>query len=96
MAYMPASSKEPIFVPYKDPASVGLPVEIAVIPRAAGEPTDADYHPATWDVSDATLLIGAGTSLELAPGEYAVWTRLTAGSQRPVRQSGLLTVGTPC
>lgn len=94
MPYMPASSRETIRVPY-GPDAVGMPVEIAIVLEDLGEPADADYKPATWDGVNAALLIGAGTSLVLAPGEYVVWTRLTAGPERPVRRSGVLTVGTP-
>ncbi|MER7131246.1 hypothetical protein [Streptosporangium saharense] len=98
MTYMPASSKEDLYVSWGADA-IGLPVQIAIIPWAADEPepADADYHDATWDGTTgyARLLIGAETPVELAEGTYVVWTRLTAGTRRPVRRSGLLTVGTP-
>lgn len=93
MAYMPAASKEFLHVPHTDPDANEHPVEIAIILKTAGEPSDSDYHAAAWDGQEAVLLIGAGSDLELAPGEYAVWTRLTTPSQRPVRLAGLLTVG---
>jgi hypothetical protein len=96
MAYMPASSKEDVYVQWGTQA-VGLPVEIAIIPHASPEtePVDADYKPATWDGATgwATLLIGAGSDLVLAPGDYQVWSRVTAGTRRPVRRHGQLTVG---
>lgn len=94
MAYMPASSKEDVFVKWGTDA-VGQPVEIAIVPVTDGEPGDGDYVAATWAGNEATLLVGAGTSLVLTPGEYVVWSRVTVGGRRPVRRSGLLTVGTP-
>ncbi|MET8334372.1 hypothetical protein [Streptosporangium canum] len=96
MAYMAASSTEDIYISWGSEAT-GLPVQIAIIPLTSpeNEPTDADYHDATRDGTDARLLIGAGTDVVLTPGQYVVWGRLTAGTRRPVRRSGLLTIGTP-
>lgn len=94
MAYMPVSSREELRVPWS-PGSNEFPAEIAIVLEDAGEPADSDYHAAPWDGDDAVLLIGAGTSVELAAGEYVVWTRITTSTQRPVRRSGVLTVGTP-
>ncbi|NUW45554.1 hypothetical protein [Nonomuraea rhodomycinica] len=94
MPYMPATSTEELHVPYLQDLT-SFPVEIAIVPVADGEPGDDDYHPATWEGAEAVLLIGAGTPVALAPGAYVVWTRLTAGAERPVRRSGILTVGGP-
>ncbi|MEV4287365.1 hypothetical protein AB0K40_17815 [Nonomuraea bangladeshensis] len=94
MPYMPASSREELRVSW-GPGLDGFPVQIAVVLETAGEPSDDDYHAASWAGEDAVLLIGAGSDVELAAGEYVVWTRLEAASQQPVRRSGLLTVGTP-
>jgi hypothetical protein len=94
MAYLPASSKEDVFVRWGADA-IGQPVQIAIVPVAQGEPADDDYFAATWAGDEATLLIGSGTAVVLAPGEYVVWSRVTVGGRRPVRRSGLLTVGAP-
>jgi hypothetical protein len=95
MAYLPATSAEDLYVPVSAEAT-GLPVQIAIVPAAAGEPADAEYHAAAWaDGGEVTLLIGAGTPVPLTPGEYVVWVRITASGQAPVRRAGLLTVGTP-
>jgi len=91
---MPASSREPLRVPYEVDATA-WPVEIAIVPITAGEPVDADYHPASWDGLEATLLIGDGTDVDLPVGEYMVWTRITTPTQRPVRRSGTITIGPP-
>lgn len=94
MPYMPATSKEPLSVHHSADAVV-WPVEIAIVLEDAGEPVDADWKAAAWEGADAVLIIGAGSGFVLAPGEYVVWTRLTTATQRPVRRSGTLTVGTP-
>lgn len=94
MAYMPVTSKEKLRVPHDASATV-YPVEIAIKAASLGEPDNGDYHSATWDGTDAVLLVGAGSDVPLSEGEYVVWTRVTAGDERPVRRSGVLTVGTP-
>lgn len=95
MPYMPVSSKETLRVSYADGDATAYPVQIAIVLDAAGEPEDSDYHDAVWDGGDATLVIGAGSAVELPVGEYAVWTRITTADERPVRRAGTLTVGTP-
>lgn len=94
MPYMPETSKEELRVAHTATAAV-YPVELAIVLEALGEPDDADYQAAAWDGVDAVLLIGADSALVLDPGEYVVWTRITTSTQRPVRRSGTLTVGTP-
>lgn len=91
---MPATSKEELRVAHST-AAVLYQVGLAVVLEELGEPIDADWKPAAWDGTDAVLLIGAGTTMQLAPGKYVVWTRVTTTTQRPVRRSGTLTVGTP-
>jgi hypothetical protein len=96
MAYMPATSKEDLFVKWGVEA-VGLPVEIAVIPHTTPErePVDAEYKTASWDGATgwALLLIGAGSAVVLTPAEYVVWSRVTSGARKPVRRHGYLTIG---
>ncbi|MFI7468147.1 hypothetical protein [Nonomuraea sp. NPDC049646] len=89
---MPASSKEDVFVRWYGDA-VGQPVQIAIVPVADGEPSDSAYQAASWLGDEATVLVGAGTAFDLPPGEYVIWSRVTIGSRRPVRRSGILTVG---
>ena len=94
MPYMPATSREPLYVPFSEDLSTAG-VQLAVVLESQGEPDDADYHATTWESGEAVLPIGKDSSVELAPGEYVVWARWTAGSYQPVRRSGVLTVGTP-
>lgn len=94
MPYMPVSSLERVRVPWPAGSSA-YPVGIAIVLDGAGEPADGDYHPATWDGDVAVLRIGTGSDVPLAEGEYAIWTRITTADERPVRRSGVLTVGTP-
>lgn len=99
MAHMPATSNEDVSVFWGAAvAAAALPVQIAIIPCTSPEtePADADYTAAVWEdgaTGYATLQVGDGTALELTPGEYIIWTRVTAGTRRPVRRSGLFTVG---
>lgn len=96
MPYMPATSREELRVPYGVDATA-FPVEIAIVLEDAGEPADSDYHAAVWDAVtlEAVLLIGRATPMELVPGEYVVWARITTATQQPVRRSITLTVGSP-
>ncbi|MET8866524.1 hypothetical protein ABZW11_26600 [Nonomuraea sp. NPDC004580] len=96
MPYMPASSREPLYVPFsEDLSSAG--VQLAVVLASEGEPDDAQYHNADWDSgsSEAVLPVGRDSEVPLAPGEYVVWARWTVGDFQPVRRSGTLTVGAP-
>lgn len=94
MAYMPVTSKEKLRIPH-DASATAYPVGIAIVLAELGEPEDGDYHTAGWDGTDAVLLVGAGSDVPLAAGEYVVWTRVTTATERPVRRAGTLTVGTP-
>lgn len=96
MAWMAQSSREEVRVPYGVDAT-SWPVEIAIVLESAGEPQDSDYHAATWDevTREAVLLVGRATPIELAEGEYVVWTRFTTATQQPVRRASTLTVGNP-
>ncbi|WP_436759338.1 hypothetical protein [Streptosporangium sp. V21-05] len=97
MAHIPTSSNEDIRV-FWGVGLVGLPAGIAIISRTSpeAEPVDGDYIAAAWEdgaTGWASIHIGPGTPHTYTPGEYVVWTRLTAGTRKPVRRSGLLTVG---
>lgn len=96
MAYIPASSREEVRVPYGVDATA-WPVEVAIVLDSAGEPADSDYRSATWDAGtlEAVLLVGPGTAMYLPSGAYVVWTRVTTATQQPVRRASTLTVGTP-
>lgn len=99
MAHMPATSNEDVEVFWGAAvAAADPPVQIAIIPWASpeNEPADADYIAAAWMVETpgyAGLHIGLGTDHVYEAGEYVIWTRVTAGNRRPVRRSGLLTIG---
>jgi hypothetical protein len=93
--YVPASSKQDIPV-YWPADKVGLTVEVAIIARTVPEveAADADYHAAVWvgTSGTATVKVGAAPFL-LTAGEYVIWSRLTDGTNTPVRRAGTLTVG---
>lgn len=92
---IPASSTEYLHVPVTAPTGVdldGAPVRIAVVAHRAN-PDDDEWHTAAWADSDARVLIGPGTDIVLAPGDYRVWINIDPpGSEDIVRQSGVLSV----
>jgi len=96
VAHIPATSNEDVRVFWGAPLA-GLPAGIAIIPWSSPEqePDDGDYIAATWegDTGWASIHIGPGTPHVFEAGEYVVWARLTAGDRKPVRRSGLLTIG---
>lgn len=93
MASLPASSREYVYAPVGAEA-LGLPTEIAIVAEDAGEPADSDYRQASWEGGEVRILVGpGGGDIVLAAGVYVVWVRVTAGDEKPVRRSGLLTVG---
>jgi hypothetical protein len=58
-----------------DPAT--LAVQLAIVPTD-DEPGDTDWHTATHLHGDRFgLLVGPGAPLELDPGDYDVWRRIT-------------------
>lgn len=96
MAVIPASSTEYLHVPVTaTPAGTsltGTPVKIAVVAHRTN-PTSGEWQTASWDNGAARLLIGPGTSLVLAAGDYRVWIHIDPpGAEAVVRQSGILTV----
>lgn len=99
MAHMPATSNEDVEVPWGSAISdAGLQAQIAIIPWESPEqePADTDYIDAVWMAESpgfAGLHIGPGTDHVYEAGEYVVWSRLIAGTRKPVRRVGLLTIG---
>ncbi|WP_141753670.1 hypothetical protein [Streptomyces luteocolor] len=92
---IPASSTEYLHVPVTAPAGVdltGAPVRIAVVAHR-DNPAPAEWQPADWIGSDVRLLIGPGTELALARGDYRVWISVDPpGAENITRMSGHLGV----
>jgi hypothetical protein len=92
---IPASSTEYLHIPVTAPAGIdltGAPVQIAVVAHSAN-PTDDEWHTASWDTGVARILIGPGTDLTLTAGDHKVWINLDPpGSENIVRRAGILTV----
>ncbi|MET7687978.1 hypothetical protein ABZT06_08355 [Streptomyces sp. NPDC005483] len=92
---IPASSTEYLHIPVTLPAGVdssATPVRVALVSHRAN-PADSEWHDAAWSGSDARILIGPGTSLALAAGDYRVWINLDPpGSEDVVRKAGILTI----
>lgn len=98
---IPQSSLVRMFVPVHGPAGVDLtafPVELALVPEGA-EPTDGDYHAASWVVPEAgdapepSLVIGSPTGVPYLASNYMAWARLTAADERPVLKAGRVRIG---
>jgi hypothetical protein len=91
------TSRELMLIPVTGPAGVDLTayvVEIALVADPGGEPSDGDYHPATWIAAGmASLMVGSGGGIAYSPGEYMAYVRVTAGAERPVQMSGRVRVG---
>jgi hypothetical protein len=90
-----STSTEYLHVPVIAPAGVdltGAPVRIAVVAHRAN-PADDEWQTAAWASGSARILIGPGSDLELAPGDYRVWINVDpSGAESIVRRSGILTV----
>lgn len=96
MAVIPASSTEYLHVPVTaTPAGADLssaPVRIAVVAHRTN-PADAEWHIASWSSGSARVLVGPGSDIELAPGDYKVWINVDPdGAENVTRRSGILTV----
>jgi hypothetical protein len=90
MAQVPSISREYLHVPVTG-ATDSMPVHIAIVARDT-EPADDDWNAATWDGSDAKLLIGPGSDMVLTDGVYSVWVRVTASPEQPALKAGLLRI----
>lgn len=92
---IPSTSTEYLHIPVTAPTGVDLdsaPVQIAVVAHRAN-PADDEWHTAAWADNDARILIGPGTDIVLAAGDYRVWINIDPpGSEDIVRQSGVLSV----
>ena len=92
---IPATSTEYLHVPVTAPTGVDLtsaPVRIAVVAHRT-DPADNEWHTAEWAGADARILVGPGSDLELAAGDYRVWINVDPpGSEDIVRRAGILSV----
>jgi hypothetical protein len=65
----------------------GYAVRIAVVPDGQRPEVD-DWHDAEWTTINGTphasLLIGPGGHVQLAPGVYRAWIEITAPPEKPV------------
>lgn len=96
------SSLSTEFVPYDveatavdgtaiDPRS--FPARLAFIPAALNaDPTEADWHVATWFGSKLAVLVGPEGGVPLGKGDYKVWSNIEAGQENPVGPAGTLRI----
>lgn len=92
---IPATSTEYLHIPVTLPPGVdsaSTPVRVAVVSHRA-DPADSEWHAADWSGTDARILVGPDSSLELAAGDYRVWINLDPpGVEDIVRKAGILTI----
>jgi len=92
---IPASSTEYLHIPVTLPAGVdtgSTPARVAVVAHRA-DPADSEWHAADWSGTDARILVGPDSGLELAAGDYRVWINLDPpGVENVVRKAGILTI----
>lgn len=96
MAVIPAASTEYLHVPVTaTPAGTsltGVPVKMAVVAHRTSPAVD-EWRTASWTDGTARILIGPGSDLLLAAGDYRVWIAIDLpGAEHVIRQSGILTV----
>ncbi|MEU6768527.1 hypothetical protein ABZ916_39215 [Streptomyces sp. NPDC046853] len=93
---IPASSTEFMRIEVTAPAGVdltGVPVRIAAVAHA-DNPADGEWRTAEWaTATEARILVGPDSTLELARGTYRVWIHVDpAGPENITRPSGLLLI----
>jgi hypothetical protein len=90
-----ATSTEYLHIPVTVPAGVDTgetPVQVAVVSHRAN-PDDDEWHPAEWDDAEVRIMIGPGTDIVLAAGDYRVWINIDPpGGENVVRKAGVLSV----
>lgn len=64
-----------------------LVVKMAVVDDGE-QPVTADWQTAEWIGTSIAALIGPGTDIDLGPGTYDVWVKITASPEEPVLESG--------
>ncbi|MFE7510182.1 hypothetical protein ACFU8I_02975 [Streptomyces sp. NPDC057540] len=85
---MDRSSLEALLTPILTAADpTGFAVRVAVLPDG-DRPESGDWHEAAWSTIEGTphasLLVGPGGAVTLAPGVYRVWVEITAPPEKPV------------
>jgi hypothetical protein len=89
---LPRTTREYVHVPVPGNPDLTTAPSLAFL-TTTGPPGDDDWLQATWHEGTARLLIGPdGGAVQLSPGRYRIWIRLTAGAERPERNAGLLII----
>lgn len=90
-----ATSTEFVHISVTVPSGVdtgSTPVRVAVVAHR-NNPDDAEWHTAAWVGTEVRILVGPGTDIELAAGDYRVWINIDPpGGEDIVRKSGVLSV----
>ncbi|GAA1888215.1 hypothetical protein GCM10009837_07570 [Streptomyces durmitorensis] len=92
---IPASSTEYLHIPVTGPDGVdltGAQVRIAAVMHR-DNPSGSEWKTADWIGGEARLLIGPGSELALARGDYRVWVSVDPpGAENITRIAGHLGV----
>lgn len=90
-----ATSTEFVHISITVPSGVdtgSTPVRVAVVAHR-NNPDDDEWHTAAWVGTEVRILVGPGTDIELAAGDYRVWVNIDPpGGEDIVRKSGVLSV----
>lgn len=91
---IPETSVEYLVAEITSPATVNpsWPVKMAVISSKRKIPAAGDWVNAEWDGNGVRVLVGPGTTLPLACGDYSVWVSINANPETAHRYAGSLTV----
>lgn len=98
MLTMSRLSREYVFLDVTTPNDLaGATAEVAFIGTPEGIPAPADWEAATlllattWRIR---VLVGPGhlDAVELSPGDYQVWAKITDSPEMPVRRVGVLVI----
>lgn len=75
------------------------PVSFAFIPDGGGQPGPGDWTGGTWATTTSTngtysaqILIGPAAGLNLGPGNYGIWVRISDDPEVPVIEADSLRI----
>lgn len=86
-------SREYVYWPIvTDNVISGATAEVALLADPTAHPEESDWETAEIFVNEVRILLGPGGTVELSPGDYQSWVRITDNPERPVRKPGVVTV----
>lgn len=95
MLSMSRLSREYVFIDIETTDDLSTATAEVAFMTATTIPTVSDWHPAdlvgTWSIR---ILVGPGAvdAVELTPGDYQIWIKITDFPEAPVRRPGMLVI----